>query len=53
MKKVFVALTLMMFIGSVSATAYAASTKSSVEVSKKDDKEKKKKKVKTTKKRML
>ena len=46
MKKVFVALSLMMFVGSVSATAYAATTGTKTEISKKDDKEKKKKKKK-------
>lgn len=46
MKKIFVALSLMMFVGSVSATAYAATTGTKTEISKKDDKEKKKKKKK-------
>ena len=42
MKKVFVALTMMMFIGSVSLTAYAASTGScSVKSCQQDNKEKK------------
>jgi hypothetical protein len=48
MKKVFVALTLMMFVGSVSASVYSTSTGNSTEISKKDDdkKEKRKKKAK-------
>lgn len=42
MKKVFVALTMMMFLGSVTATAYAASTGScSVKSCQQDDKDKK------------
>jgi hypothetical protein len=43
MKKVFFALALMTFVGSVATTAYAASTGNSTEI-KKDDKKKKKKK---------
>ena len=43
MKKVFVALTLMMFVGSMSATVYAATTGTSTEVVKKKDDDKKKK----------
>lgn len=42
MKKVFVALTMMMFLGSVTATAYAATTGScSVKSCQQDDKDKK------------
>lgn len=44
MKKVFVALSLMLFVGSMSATAFAATTGTSVELVKHDDKKKKKKK---------
>ncbi|MFN5147900.1 MAG: hypothetical protein ACK46O_06585 [Flavobacteriia bacterium] len=43
MKKVFFALALMTFVGSVATTAYAASNGVSTEI-KKDDKKKKKKK---------
>ena len=43
MKKVFFALALMTFVGSVASTAYAASNGVSTEI-KKDDKKKKKKK---------
>jgi len=43
MKKVFVALTLMMFVGSMSATVYAATSGNSTEVVKKKDDDKKKK----------
>lgn len=45
MKKIFFALALMTFVGSVASTAYAASNGVSTEV-KKDDKKKKKKKKK-------
>lgn len=44
MKKIFVALSLMLFVGSMSATAFAATTGTSVELVKHDDKKKKKKK---------
>jgi hypothetical protein len=51
MKKVFVALTLMMFVGSVSASVYSTANGNSTEISKRDDKkDKKKKKVKGEKK---
>lgn len=43
MKKVFFALALMTFVGSIASTAYAASNGVSTEI-KKDDKKKKKKK---------
>lgn len=43
MKKVFVALTLMMFVGSMTATVYAASNGAKTEVSKKEDEKRKKK----------
>lgn len=43
MKKVFFALALMTFVGSIATTAYAASNGVSTEI-KKDDKKKKKKK---------
>ncbi len=44
MKKVFIALSLMLFVGSMSATTFAASTGTSVGLVKHDDKKKKKKK---------
>jgi hypothetical protein len=44
MKKFFIALSLMLFVGSMSATAFAASTGTSIELVKHDDKKKKKKK---------
>jgi hypothetical protein len=42
MKKVFLALTLMLFVGSLTTTAFAASNDNSTEI-KKDDKRKKRK----------
>ena len=44
MKKAFVALTLLMFVGSVSATVYASSNNTTVSIVKHDDKKGKKKK---------
>jgi hypothetical protein len=44
MKKVFITLSLMLFVGSMSATSFAASTRTNVEFFKHDDKKKKKKK---------
>lgn len=49
MKKVFVALTLMMFVGSTSATVYAATAGTSTEVVDKKDDDKKKKSKKSKK----
>ena len=46
MKKAFVALTLLMFVGSVSATVYASSNKTPVSIVKHDEKKGKKKKSK-------
>lgn len=45
MKKVFVALSLMLFVGSLTSTAVAATTGKHIEI-KKEDKKKKKKKAK-------
>jgi hypothetical protein len=43
MKKVFVVLSLMMFVGSMTSTAFAAANDTKTEINKKDDKKKKKK----------
>jgi len=42
MKKLFAALTLMMFVGSVSATVYAVASGNTIEIKNQDDKKKKK-----------
>ncbi|MDB4324141.1 hypothetical protein N9963_01955 [Crocinitomicaceae bacterium] len=44
MKKIFIALSLMMFVGTVGTTVYAASNDVQTEISKDDDKKKKRKK---------
>ena len=41
MKKLFAALTLMMFVGSVSATVYAVASGNTIEIKNQDDKKKK------------
>ncbi len=46
MKKVFLALSLMLFVGTVGTTVYAASSDVNTEITKKDDDKKKKKKKK-------
>ncbi|MFN5416685.1 MAG: hypothetical protein ACK5B9_06470 [Flavobacteriia bacterium] len=46
MKKIFVVASLLMFVGSMSSTAFAASNDVKTEFVKKDDKKKKKKKSK-------
>lgn len=44
MKKVFIALTLVMFVGTASTSVFAASNKAKTEITKKDDDKKKKSK---------
>ena len=50
MKKVILAFSLFMFVGSFGATAYASSSDTQIEFKKEDDKKKKKKKKKSSKK---
>lgn len=44
MKKIFLALSLIVFVGTVGTTVYAANTETKTEITKKDDKKKKKSK---------
>ena len=53
MKKVILAFSLFMFVGSFGATAFAASTDTQIEFRNNDDKKKKKKKKKSSKKILL